>query len=118
MHDKLAKAVEKNDVETGAKILFDTLNKIKNLDKNLIVLPAHFTNYGKAPVCEKLGSLLKDNLSLNINSENEFVDYIINNLPMAPPNYEQIKSINANFMQLPRQMAEQLEFGPNRCATK
>ena len=37
---------------------------------------------------------------------------------MTPPNYEQIKNINNNFMQLPRQMAEQLEFGPNRCASK
>ncbi len=108
----------KNDVENGAKILFDTLNKIKNLDKNLVVLPAHFTDYDKATICDKLGNLLKYNESLNLTSENEFVDYILKNLPMAPPNYEQIKNINTNFMQLPRQMAEQLEFGPNRCAAK
>ena len=108
----------KEDVKKGAKVLFNTLTQIKNLDKNLVVLPAHFTNYDKAPVCEKLGNLLKDNISLNINSENEFANYITNNLPMTPPNYEQIKNINTSFMQLPRQMAEQLEFGPNRCASK
>ena len=51
-------------------------------------------------------------------SEQEFLDYMLNNLPKTPPNYEQIKNINLNFMQLPRQMAEQLEFGPNRCASK
>lgn len=108
----------KEDVKKGAKVLFKTLNEIKNLDKNLIVLPAHFTNYDKFPISKSLGNLLKNNSSLNVKSENEFADYILNNLPMAPPNYEQIKNINTNFMQLPRQMAEQLEFGPNRCAAK
>ena len=108
----------KEEVKKGAKILFNSLNEIKSLGKSLVVLPAHFTNYGKAPISESIGSLLKSNSSLNIKSENEFADYILNNLPMAPPNYEQIKSINSNFMRLPRQMAEQLEFGPNRCAAK
>lgn len=109
---------DKKEIEIGAKELFKSLIQIKNLDKSLIVLPAHFTNYGKFPISKSLGNLLKDNPSLNINSENEFSHYILNNLPMAPPNYEQIKNVNTNFLQLPRQMAEQLEFGPNRCASR
>jgi glyoxylase-like metal-dependent hydrolase (beta-lactamase superfamily II)/rhodanese-related sulfurtransferase len=109
---------DKADVEKGARVLFDSLNKIKGLDKNTIILPAHFTNYEKFPVHKTLGDLLNTNKSLKINSEQEFVNYILNNLPTTPPNYEQIKNINLNFMQLPRQMAEQLEFGPNRCASK
>jgi len=31
---------------------------------------------------------------------------------------EKIKNFNANLIQAPRQMAEQLEFGPNRCASQ
>ena len=108
----------KDDIEKGAKILFQTLNKINNLNKDLIILPAHFTSFDNAPICKTLNNLLNNNQSLRINSEDEFVSYILNNLPMTPPNYEQIKNINNNFMQLPRQMAEQLEFGPNRCASK
>lgn len=108
----------KEDIEKGAKLLFATLNKIKGLDDNLIILPAHFTSYSNVPICEKLNNLLTNNQALKINSEQEFISYILNNLPMTPPNYEQIKNINLNFMQLPRQMAEQLEFGPNRCASK
>lgn len=108
----------KDEVTKGAKILFNTLITIKNLDKNLIVLPAHFTDYSDFPIHEKLGNLLKNNKSLKFNSESEFVDYILKNLPMTPPNYEQIKNFNNNFAQIPRQMAEQLEFGPNRCASK
>ena len=108
----------KEDAATGAKLLFDSVNKIKNLDKDLVVLPAHFTNYENPPICEKLSTLINNHKSLQINSEHEFVNCIINNLPMTPPNYEQIKNINANFMQLSRQMGEKLEFGPNRCASK
>ena len=109
---------EKEDAENGAKLLFSTLNKIKNLDKDLAVLPAHFSDYAELPISKKLGSLIADNESLKINSEEEFVDYILKNLQMTPPNYEQIKKINLNFMQLPRQMGEKLEFGPNRCASR
>ena len=105
------------DAEKGAKILFNSLNQLKSLDKNLLILPAHFTTYTNAPICERLGSLLKNNKALKIDSEEEFAGYILNNLPMAPPNYVQIKSINLNCMQLPRQMGEQMEFGPNRCAS-
>lgn len=109
---------DKIGIEKGAKILYLSLNKIKNLDKNLIILPAHFTNYNDSPICDKLSNLLNNNQALKINSEQEFVNYITNNIPITPPNYEQIKSINLNFMRLPRQMAEQLEFGPNRCASR
>ena len=108
----------KEDVKKGAKILYNSLNQIKALEGNLIILPAHFTIHNDAPICGKLSNVLKNNKSLNIASEQEFVNYILQNLPMTPPNYEQIKNINNNFMQLPRQMAEQLEFGPNRCASK
>ena len=109
---------DKYGIGKNAKILFDSLETIKNLDKNLIILPAHFTDYSDIPICKKLNVLLNNNQALKINSEQEFVDYIQINLPTTPPNYWQIKNINLNLMQLPRQMAEQLEFGPNRCASK
>ena len=108
----------KIEMEKSAKALFSTLNKLKDFDKNLTILPAHFTNYDSFPIYVKLGSLLQDNKSLQISSEKEFVNYVLNNLPITPPNYEQIKNINLKLMQIPRQMAEQLEFGPNRCASK
>lgn len=108
----------KEEIEKGSKTLFLSLEKIKNLEKNIIILPAHFTSYDTAPITDALGNLLNNNTSLKIDSEQEFIIHILNNLPMTPPNYEQIKNLNLNFMQLPRQMAEQFEFGPNRCASK
>ena len=108
----------KDEVTKWAKILFDTLNQIKKLDGNLKILPAHFTSYSAFPIYKTLENLLKNNKSLKISSESEFVKHILNNLQMTPPNYEQIKNVNLKFMTLPRQIAEQLEFGPNRCASK
>lgn len=108
----------KEEVEKGAKALYSALNKLKSLNKNLTILPAHFTNYDKTPICEKLNELLSNNKPLKINSEEEFVIYILSNIPMAPPNYEQIKHINTSVIQVPLQEGEKLEFGPNRCASK
>ena len=109
---------ESGEIKKGARELFASLKKIKNLDKGIIILPAHFSGYEKFPIYEKLGALLDNNKSLRIDSEEEFVNYITGNIPMAPPNYAQIKDINKSNMLLPRQMGEQLEFGPNRCALK
>jgi glyoxylase-like metal-dependent hydrolase (beta-lactamase superfamily II)/rhodanese-related sulfurtransferase len=108
----------REEIEKGAKILYSTLKKIKCMDKNLIILPAHFTYYKNMPIFEKLGNLLNKNNSLKLNSEYEFVSCILNNLPVTPPNYHQIKSFNINCAQVPRQIGERLEFGPNRCASK
>lgn len=109
---------DKEEIERGAKILYSTLKKIKAMGSSLIILPAHFTDYTDLPICERLGTLLNKNNSLKINSEYEFVDYILNNLPMSPPNYRQIKNLNINCTEVPRQIGEKLEFGPNRCASK
>lgn len=108
---------DKEEVKKGAKMLYSTLNKLKNLDGNLVVLPAHITSYDKAPIYEKLNSLLKRNKPLKIDSEHDFVDYILSNLPQTPPNYEQIKNLNNHLIQMAKQEGEKLEFGPNRCAS-
>jgi len=109
---------DKEDIQNGAKILHSTLNKLKTMDGNLAILPTHFAHYDKAPISEKLNILLENNKPLKIDSEQDFVDYILNNLPNTPPNYEQIKNINNNLTQMPLQEGEKLEFGPNRCASK
>lgn len=108
----------KEEIEEGAKNLYSTLNKIKELNGNLIILPAHFTSYDNIPISEKLNVLIENNETLKMNSDREFVTNILRNLPETPPNYEQIKNANINYMLMPPEMAEKIEFGPNRCAAK
>lgn len=108
----------KTELEIGAKSLYNSLEIIKSLDNEIIILPAHFTDYTTLPICKKLSDLIKNNKPLKINSEHQFIDYITSSLPITPSNYEQIKDINLKCIQVPRQIGEQLEFGPNRCASK
>jgi len=109
---------DKEEIENDAKILYSTLNKLKAMDGNLVILPTHFAKYDKVPISEKLSVLLENNNPLKIGSEQDFVDYILNNLPNTPPNYEQIKNMNNKLLQIPLLEGEKLEFGPNRCASK
>lgn len=108
---------EKEQIEFGAKTLFSSLNKIKSQNKNLIVLPGHFSNYSDPPFSEQLGNILEHNKPLRLNSEQEFVEYIISSLPPTPPNYTQIKEINETVNPITIEQGEKLEFGPNRCAS-
>ncbi|MEK6948832.1 MAG: MBL fold metallo-hydrolase [Nanoarchaeota archaeon] len=109
---------DKEEVEKGAKILYFTLDKLKRLDGNLLILPAHFTGYGAAPICEKLHILLGKNRPLAMEKESNFVNYALSSLSQTPPNYEQIKKLNVLCNAVPLQEGEKLEFGPNRCASK
>ena len=105
----------KEQIENGAKHLYASLNSIKNL-KDVSVLPAHFSTFNM-PICKKLTTLVETNKALQLSSEQAFVDYILNNLPATPPNYEQIKEINRTCTQIPQDACDKLEFGPNRCAS-
>jgi len=109
---------DKDEIKKGAKTLYSTLTKIKNLNNDLIILPAHFKEYDDFPIYQKLKEVVENNRPLQIDSEQEFADYILENLPNTPPNYEKIKDVNKNCTQLPREESEKLEFGPNRCASK
>ncbi len=108
---------DENKTKENASLLFQSLNKIKKL-KKVIVLPAHYSNNNKSSVSDNIENIIKNNKSLKINSEKEFIDYISNNIQKTPPNYEQIININKRFQEIPRDYVEQLEFGPNRCASQ
>ena len=108
----------REDIKRGALKLYESLNLIKKMYKNLIVLPAHFTSCNELPISVELGVLLDKNKILKFSLAEDFVEYITSNLPMVPPNYEQIKRLNMECTNIPLQIGEKLEFGPNRCASR
>ena len=108
---------DENEAKQGAQALYYSLNKIKKLDRDIIILPAHCTNASVFPVRESLFFISGHNSAFTLKNENTFVQYIVSNLPKTPTNYEQIKNINANALQISKENGEQLEFGPNRCAS-
>ncbi len=107
----------KEEMDTSAHALFHSLEKIKQLDEKVIVLPAHVPMVQKIPQTKSLGEVIKDNKSLHTSSEEEFVHHILSTLPIPPPHYHQIKQMNLALVRADRETAQKLEFGPNRCAT-
>src|SRR4030095_6680011 len=109
----------KEDTVAGAGILFETLqNVIFKLDESVKIFPSHFTKSELRPVVLSLGELRKQCKPLTMNSKDEFIDYLISNIPNTPPNYEAIKKFNKAGAIIPMDYAEDLEIGPNRCAAR
>jgi glyoxylase-like metal-dependent hydrolase (beta-lactamase superfamily II) len=112
-------ARSKNETIRGAEMLHSTLNNvIFKLDDTVKILPAHFVSTSLRPVSMTLGELKTHNKSLLITDKNEFVKYITESMPQTPPNYESIKKYNKKGIIIPLDYAEDLEIGPNRCASR
>src|SRR5205814_305860 len=81
----------KEETIKGAEKLYNTVqNFILNLDDNVRVFPAHFTKTEIRPVTLTLKELKEKNDSLTIADKSEFINFITENIPMTPPNYEAI----------------------------
>jgi glyoxylase-like metal-dependent hydrolase (beta-lactamase superfamily II) len=103
--------------------LRDTLyEKYASLDKNLIVLPAHFMTInelnGDGSFSEKLGVLYQKNHGLNIRDEGEFRKAVSENLPPQPNAYQEIRETNMGKIAPDNETQREMEIGPNRCAIK
>jgi len=106
----------KEETKKGAESLYDSTQKLFQMDGNLLVLPAHFQDSVAFPVMKKISDIMSNNLFKN--SKEDFVNKISSNLQETPPNHKEIKQANESFTIIPRMQAEHLEFGPNRCAAK
>jgi glyoxylase-like metal-dependent hydrolase (beta-lactamase superfamily II)/rhodanese-related sulfurtransferase len=111
----------RNQEETihGAEIIYDTLhNFILKLKKTVFICPAHFTTTSIRPVMMQIGELINQNKLLTIQNKTEFIKKITQNIAITPPNYQSIKKYNKAGTIVPKDYAEDLEIGPNRCAAQ
>ncbi len=115
------------EARKGADLQYQSLvGKVLSLPDEVKVLPGHFSisNEGEAqdvtpgtPIFASLGHLRKHNEALQMTQE-EFVQYIFENVPEKPPNYEEVIATNLGRQKRMSQQKEvELEMGPNRCAT-
>ena len=108
--------------ETWAPLHFASLKRLLELPRTTIVLPAHFSGLGEAGddglFADSLGSLIRTNegLRMALQSEEEFVSYILASLPKFPEQYVDIKRINAGLLRVGEDRASELELGKNICA--
>lgn len=95
-------------------------NLYTKLDKNLLVLPAHFGKVTElnddGSVSEKLGVLYAENTGLKIDDEAQFKRTVTENLPPQPNAYQEIRQTNMGKITPIDEKQREMEIGPNRCA--
>jgi glyoxylase-like metal-dependent hydrolase (beta-lactamase superfamily II) len=95
-------------------------NLYTELDKGLVVLPAHFGKVTElnadGSISAKLGDLYEKNSGLNIQDEAEFRKAVTENLPPQPNAYQEIRETNMGKIQPNEEEQREMEIGPNRCA--
>jgi glyoxylase-like metal-dependent hydrolase (beta-lactamase superfamily II)/rhodanese-related sulfurtransferase len=108
--------------DTWAPIHFASLRRLLELSDETLVLPGHFAGLAEGGesglFAEPLGDLRRRNAGLRMaaGSEEEFVDYILASLPKFPPEYVEIKRVNAGLLEVKEHKASELELGKNICA--
>jgi len=108
-------------VDAWSDILFDTLQKIKKIDDNMVVLPGHYIGWEEADsnlsftaTMAQVSDYNKDILALD--NKADFLTFIKSNMREQPPEYATIRLINGNFEQVDDDKAEELDLGKNECA--
>ncbi len=115
------------EARTGASLQYESLSKkLLSLPERVKVLPSHFTvkedgttvnAVPGTPLFSTIGTLRDSNEALGLDEE-RFIDFMFDNLPSKPPNYEEIIALNLGKRELAGEAeATELELGPNRCAT-
>ena len=105
------------EAETRARALYHSLQRLTHLAPDIVILPCHTNKpvaFDGVPVMGSLQSVIENNPSLRLGEE-EFVRWMLANIPPNPPNYEIIVCRNELGL-LPDDSAPELEAGANRCA--
>ncbi|MDU9050120.1 MAG: MBL fold metallo-hydrolase [Candidatus Electrothrix sp. Rat3] len=104
-----------------ATLLYNSIAMIKELDRNLAILPGHYMNWEEANneliFTTSLGDAIERNKDIySIASEADFIQFIRDNMRDQPEEYAIIRLINANKEQVDSDRAEELDIGKNECA--
>jgi glyoxylase-like metal-dependent hydrolase (beta-lactamase superfamily II) len=110
---------EADAARARARALFGTLEQLRALSADIVVLPAHASEpipFDRRPVAARIGDINRW-LTDWLVSETAFVDRVTSNLPPTPPNFIRIVDLNESG-DLPTSDPTELEAGANRCAVR
>lgn len=109
--------------EEWAPIHYESLyRKLLVLPDETVVLPAHFATVSRegradGTFFDTLGNIKRNNpREYQAKSKEEFVQFLLNTLPVFPPQYVDIKRVNAGLLVPDEEKATELELGKNVCA--
>jgi len=108
-------------VEAWSDKLFDTLQRLKTFNDELIILPAHYMDWSEANEKLAFAATLAEAKAFNediyaIGDKKDFLGFIQRNMRKQPDEYATIRLINANLEQVDDDKAEELDLGKNECA--
>jgi glyoxylase-like metal-dependent hydrolase (beta-lactamase superfamily II)/rhodanese-related sulfurtransferase len=102
-----------------ARFLFKSLNQLRHLLPQIVVLPAHASEpiaFDGRPIAARMEDINRW-LAGWLTSESGFVDRVTSHLPPTPPNFVRIVALN-EAGDFPTSDATELEAGANRCAVR
>jgi glyoxylase-like metal-dependent hydrolase (beta-lactamase superfamily II)/rhodanese-related sulfurtransferase len=102
-------------VRAAAADLHESLDRLRGLPEETVVLPGHFSDDRVGPLATTLGELLAENDLFAETDRDAFVEAVLEGLSDTPANYERIKRINWG-QEAAEGDAADLELGPNNCA--
>lgn len=108
--------------DVWSPIHFKSLSRLLELPDETVVLPGHFSAPAEAnddgTYARNLGVLKAENEGLGkvLEGEEVFVNYLLASLPTFPPQYVDIKRVNAGLLHPDEEKASELELGHNICA--
>ncbi len=119
-------SVARPDLEKGddgapkqAGQLYETLQeKILALDNDIYIAPGHFSDSAERKdgmYMRTIGELKEEMEPLSYDGE-EFVDFILEDMPPRPANYQDVIATNLGKQKATDEEAFEMELGPNNCA--
>jgi len=104
-----------------AGMLFDSMRMVRELDNNLIILPAHYIDWDEADenliFALSFGQVKERNKSIySIDTLDDFITFIKDNMRPQPEEYALIRLANGNIEQYDEDQKEELDLGKNECA--
>lgn len=108
--------------ETWSPLHYHSLARLLELPDATVILPGHFSSPAEANAdatyARTLGELKRTNEGLQMveKGEKAFIDYLLSSLPTFPPQYVDIKRVNAGLLHPDEDKASELELGRNICA--
>jgi glyoxylase-like metal-dependent hydrolase (beta-lactamase superfamily II) len=120
-------SVARPDLEEGdegapdaARMLYDSLQeRVLTLPDETLVAPAHFSDAADpredGTYVASIGDLESEMAALSMDRD-EFVEFILSDMPPRPANYEDIIATNLGQRETDDREAFELELGPNNCA--
>ena len=104
-----------------AKMLYESLNtRLDFITPKTLILPAHFTLFSeqneKGLYAATFETIQKTNPMMRPMGEDEFISYVLQDVPTAPEEYLEILRINHALLEVDEMRATELEAGKNLCS--